>query len=564
MAFSLLFVIMISASLHRVCIGLPIGQGAVGQPELEVVEEEEMVAKRQILSGLNQYLMAIFLNWRSFRAQQCNVTYNDQQVSHSLCDATLAKGNGALDSDEYDDCKGTFKMNVSSGPVTAVELALYKLPSSGKDMTKLYYVFIQYGTKRSTLYVPGSALGWQVVALQGATSEASDAGELDVLVAVYTGGSGFLLCSAVKSVFSVVGSGDYSPMLAVYTNASSSNNNSTNSSTNNINSSSSDGDGGGGALVYDTQNQNHSYIAFVSSARSECDTKPTRICYSNVNFSFKTFNRAKSLELDFAIQLGKYERAIGAELALHLNSNTQNNTYTVYLYRKVSPLQFSSIASMVLPTNRAGWQVLKLDSLVGGFKTNAQTKISLLIQVVRSDPGRAQTSLSPSNVHALLNLDTDTDYSPIVMAYVQSSNPCSYILCRREASTVSTAHGAVGEGVWILAGKGRGKTGAGGSSCQIEDRKLDLRIVYPDIVYPRVANVGRCTNRRGSGDPASDGNGSSPLLEAGVDGGSGDDGGGGGRCMPTRHSSLQTLHKREASYLLLDHPDLITTECSSS
>ena len=195
--------------------------------------------------------------------------------------------------DEYDDCKGTFKMNVSSGPVTAVELALYKLPSSGKDMTKLYYVFIQYGTKRSTLYVPGSALGWQVVALQGATSEASDAGELDVLVAVYTGGSGFLLCSAVKSVFSVVGSGDYSPMLAVYTNASSSNNNSTNSSTNNINSSSSDGDGGGGALVYDTQNQNHSYIAFVSSARSECDTKPTRICYSNVNFSFKTFNRGR-------------------------------------------------------------------------------------------------------------------------------------------------------------------------------------------------------------------------------------------------------------------------------
>lgn len=100
----LLFVVVISASLHRVGIGLPIGQGpphkaTVGKPELKVaLEEEEVVAKRQTLSGLNQYLLAIFLSWRSFRDQRCNATYNDQQVSRSICDASLAKGNVAVDS----------------------------------------------------------------------------------------------------------------------------------------------------------------------------------------------------------------------------------------------------------------------------------------------------------------------------------------------------------------------------------------------------------------------------------------------------------------------------------
>ena len=173
----------------------------------------------------------------------------------------------------------------ATSPVTAVELALYKLPS-GRD-TKTYYVFVQYGTKMSSLQVQGSALGWQVAALPVATTETTN-GELDVLVAVYMGGSGFLSCTAIKSLFAVAGNGEYSPVLAVYTNASNNNNN---NSTNSSNSSD-----GGGALVYDAQgeNQNHSYIALVSSARSECATKPTKTCYLNVNFSFKTSNKGRN------------------------------------------------------------------------------------------------------------------------------------------------------------------------------------------------------------------------------------------------------------------------------
>ena len=178
-------------------------------------------------------------------------------------------------------------------------------------------------------------------------------------------------------------------------------------------------------------------------------------------------------------------------------------------------------------------------------------------------------SLSSSDVHSLFNLNTGNDYSPIMMVYVQNTNPCSYILCRRDAtisagSVVAAGRRGKGGSAGTPAGKSqREKEGGGGSDCQVEDRKLDLRTIYPDVVYPRVVNVGRCANRKGSVSVSNSNSNRSPLLQAGVDGGGGGGGGGGVRCMPTKHSSLQTLHKNEMSYLLLSHPDLITTECSS-
>lgn len=96
MALLLLIFAVISASLHSVGTGLPIKQDLHG----EVMPEVEEVAKRQALAGLNQYLLAVFMNWGTYRKQQCNSTYNDQPVNPHICKATVAKGIPVLDSGE--------------------------------------------------------------------------------------------------------------------------------------------------------------------------------------------------------------------------------------------------------------------------------------------------------------------------------------------------------------------------------------------------------------------------------------------------------------------------------
>ena len=321
---------------------------ANGAQELRGVEEEEVV-RRQAVGGMNKYFLDVFTNWRTFRDQHCNGTYNDQPVSPNICKATLAKGIEAFDqgdnpsptppaypsescvcvcmcskgalnlpalkwgythvciyskqhtlssspppllpllshthTDEYKDCSGQYQMDVR-GNASSAELALYK--HSTKSPGQMYYVFVKYGNKISFLKVPGSAAqGWQVVPLQGAWSEAID-GALDVVVLVYTPtvltNSGFLSCEGVKSLFAVAGEDDHAPVLAVYTNASTG------------------GGGGGGStnasctgsLTYDevaAQQGNHSYVAQLSSMRSECATRVEKVCYSNVTLSFRTSDK---------------------------------------------------------------------------------------------------------------------------------------------------------------------------------------------------------------------------------------------------------------------------------